>query len=299
MRGPELLYPREPIMSENNQNNRSKNRTLTIFLVILAVFGAGVAAVATGSLQKMPFFDTLLGVPKEELDKKLNSLKLGVNIEQFHTLLGKPVISENKSIKLISYSLKWHGTPKKEVREVPYTEYFYNHPHYYVQAITNESGKVDFYSITAKTAKYHPQLTTALGNSVQLGKSVYGDLQKIPFKIGGRLSENAKNTAYYEVFSLTSQEQKWAVFSSNPYGYLTTLVPLDEKKEGFLVKRFREGDSFPLNPIHETFRKSTIINTYSAATPEFLGIDTAPDGLNYGEGKISFGPREEQLGALK
>ncbi|MEY4589602.1 MAG: hypothetical protein RL497_1678 [Pseudomonadota bacterium] len=281
-------------MSEENVIQKPQKK-----IWVLAGLGVLVAVVVLGVLlQKTP--SNGLSIKKAEaLTQTLNTLKLGVDISHFNQSLGEPKLKGDKTIKMISYSLVWHGTPKKEVREVPYIEYFYSHPHFYVQAITDPAGKVGFYSITTKTAEFQPKISTGLNEFVELGKSVYQSLPKLPYKVAGRLAETPKNAAYYEIYALEAKAQKFEIYSSNPNGYLKDAVALDEKTAGFLVSKISEATPFPITTLHDTFRKATLINTYSAASAEFEGIDTSTAGMNYGETKISFGPREDQVNGLK
>ncbi|HMY38245.1 MAG TPA: hypothetical protein PK011_02875, partial [Marinagarivorans sp.] len=132
------------------------------------------------------------------------------------------------------------------------------------------------------------------------GASVYQTLPpKLPYKVAGRLAEGPANAAYYEIFVLESALPKLEIYSTSPFGIIKDTVPLDEKQEGFLVSKFFEGTTFPITPQHDAFRKTTVINTYTAVTAEFEGIDTSPDGMNYGETKFTFGPREDQIQKLQ
>lgn len=282
-------------MSEENPVQKSKQP-----LWVLASLGALVVLVVLGVLlQKLAFY-SLSSKESEALTQKLNQLKLGVDISYFTEQLGEPKRSENKTIKLVSYKVIRHATPKKEVREVVYKEYYYSSPYFYVQAVANEAGVVQLYSITARNEQFQPKIKTVLNESVQLGYSVYQNLPpKTPYKVAGRLAEGPANAAYYEIFVLESGVPKLEVFSSNPHGIIKDLVPLDEKKEGFLVSKFFDETPFPITPQHDTFRKTTVINTYTAVTAEFEGIDTSPDGMNYGETKFTFGPREDQIQKLQ
>ncbi|HEY6528394.1 MAG TPA: ETEC_3214 domain-containing protein [Cellvibrionaceae bacterium] len=281
-------------MSEENTVQKSKKP----LLVLVGLVGLVAIGLLAALLHKMPT-NVLSGKDVEALTLKLNQLKLGVDISYFNQRLGEPKLKENKNIKVVSYKIQWHATPKKKVRDVPYMEYFYSNPHFYVQAVANEAGIVEFYSITVRSEQFQPKIATGLTESLELGKSVYQSLPKFPFKIAGRLAETPKNAAYYEVYAIESKVQRLEVFSSNPNGFLKDLVPLDEKKEGFLTSKFSEETPFPITPVHDTFRKTTVINTYSAATAEFEGIDTSADGMNYEATKFTFGPRSDQLDKLQ
>lgn len=279
-------------MSEENAVQKSKKPFL-----LWAGLGVLVALVVLAVLLKMPAVFT--SKDAEALTQKLNLLRLGVDISFFSQQLGEPKIKENKTIKVVNYTIEWQAPPQKKVRDLRYTEYFYSNPHFYVQAVANASGIVEFYSITARGEQFQPKIASGLTEYVELGKTVYESLPKLPFKFAGRLEGEPKDTAYYEVFAIESKVQKLEVFSSNPYGLLKGLVPLDEKKAGFMTSKYTEETPFPVTPVHDTFRKTTVINTYSAASAEFEGIDTSATGMNYGETKFAFGPTEEQIQKLQ
>ncbi|HMU66767.1 MAG TPA: hypothetical protein PKE57_06470 [Cellvibrionaceae bacterium] len=282
-------------MSEESAVQKSKKT-----LWVLVSLGVLVVVVVLGALQHIKPIFGLSSKDAEALTQKLNNLKVGVDISFFTQQLGEPKIKENKTIKLVSYKIIRHTDPKKEVREVVYNEYYYRSPYFYVQAVANEAGVVQLYSITARNKQFQPKIKTVLNESVQLGASVYQTLPpKLPYKVAGRLAEGPANAAYYEIFVLESALPKLEIYSTSPFGIIKDTVPLDEKQEGFLVSKFFEGTTFPITPQHDAFRKTTVINTYTAVTAEFEGIDTSPDGMNYGETKFTFGPREDQIQKLQ
>jgi hypothetical protein len=169
-------------MSEENAVQKSKKPFL-----LWAGIGVLVAMVVLAALlHKMPYF-YLSSKGAEELTQKLNLLRLGVDISFFSQQLGEPKLKENKTIKVVNYTIEWQAPPQKKVREIPYTEYFYSNPHFYVQAVTNASGIVQFYSITVRGEKFQPKIATGLAETVELGKTVYETLPKLPFKFAGRL----------------------------------------------------------------------------------------------------------------
>lgn len=281
-------------MTEENVDQKS-SRHFWLF----AGLGGLIVAVVLGGLLYQKSFGNLSSQEAEAITQKLNLLKLGVDIGYFTEQLGEPKLKESKTLKMVSYKIIRHATPKKEVRDVLYSEYYYNNPYFYVQAITNQTGVVEFYSITAKSEKFQPKIKTGLNEFVELGKTLYHSLPKSPYKVAGRLTENPKDAAYYEIFVLDSSVPKLEIYSTNPQGYLQSTVPLDEKKEGFLVSKITGETVFPINPVHDAYRRATAINTYSAVSAEFEGIDTSGDGMNYDEAKINFGPRADQVDKLQ
>jgi hypothetical protein len=51
--------------------------------------------------------------------------------------------------------------------------------------------------------------------------------------------------------------------------------------------------------MHDEFRKTTSINTYSVASRKFEGIDATAEGVNYGSSKVNFGPNQDQLSTIR
>ena len=281
-------------MSEENPVQKPNTHLLVFACLAVLVAAIGLALV----FNKKPF-NGLSSSEADALTHKINLLKLGVEVGFFTQQLGEPKLKENKTLRMVSYKVIRHAPPKKEVREVLYTEYYYSNPHFYVQAVANQEGIVEYYSVTARGASFQPKIATGLGEPVELGKTVYQSLKKLPYKVAGRLAAEPKNAAYYEIFVLESKAPKLEIYSTNPSGYIKEAVPLDEKKDGFLVTKITEDMSFPITPVHDNFRKTTTINTYSAAAAEFEGVDASFEGMNYGEAKITFGPREELIEKLQ
>lgn len=281
-------------MREENIDQKSNKR----FWLLAGLVGLIVAVVLGVFLFQKPF-GNLSTQEAEDLTQKLNQLKLGVDIGYFTQQLGEPKLKESKTLKMVSYKIIRHTSPKKEVRELLYSEYYYATPYFYVQAITNQAGVVEFYSIAARTERFQPKIKTGLNEFVELGKTLYQNLPKPPYKVAGRLTENPKTAGYYEIFVLESAVPKLEIYSTNPTGYVKNAVALDEKKEGFLVSKLNDETPFPISPTHDAYRRATPINTYSAATEEFEGIDTSTAGMNFDEAKINFGPRVDQLEKLQ
>ncbi|MFO1370503.1 MAG: ETEC_3214 domain-containing protein [Marinagarivorans sp.] len=281
-------------MSEENIDQKSNKR-----FWLLAGLGGLIVATVLGVFLYQKSLGNLSAQEAEVLTQKLNQLKLGVDVGYFSRQLGEPKLKESKTLKMVSVKIIHHAPPKKEVREVLYSEYYYANPYFYVQAIANQSGVVEFYSITARSERFQPKIKTGLNEFVELGKTLYQTLPKSPYKVAGRLTENPKNTAYYEIFVLDSSVPKLEIYSTNPTGYLKSTVALDEKKEGFLVSKLNDETPFPTSPAHDAYRRATPVNTYSAVAAEFEGIDASAEGMNFDEAKINFGPRVDQLEKLQ
>jgi hypothetical protein len=287
-------------MSGNVDLGWSKRRRVVLFILGSLAVALIAALFFIGSGKSIPLLDKFSGGSDPELDQKLNSLDVNLDLGHFDRVLGKPAIATDKVIKIASVVVKRHARPRQVIEEIKYREYFYIHEGFYVQVITDEAGKVGLYSITARGTDYRPNINTPLAQPVRLGQSMYGDLQQTPIKIAGVLDPDATNSFYYEVFPDTSAQGRLAVFSSNTNGYLAHAGKLDEKSSGFFVSRFGpDAEGFPIHAMHGEFRKTTTINTYSVVATWLRGIDMTSSGVNYGSALINFGPRADQLGAVQ
>jgi hypothetical protein len=226
-----------------------------------------------------------------EFDQKLNALNVDVDISQFHQLLGEPSSQKQREIIDVTMVIKRHARPRRVEEKFIYTEYFYENDHFYVQAVTNEAGKVGMYSVTARGKNYSPTLQTIMGKPLQLGNTVYADFAATARKIAADFSENSTKPNYYEVVVSSGKEPQIAVVSTNPRGQIGKMGKLTHEGEGPLIKWFAlNGQGFPLHEQHESFRKNTAINTYTEVAPWFRGVDNSGDGANFGESAINFGP---------
>ena len=109
-----------------------------------------------------------------------------------------------------------------------YSEYYYATPYFYVQAIANQAGVVEFYSITARSERFQPKIKTGLNEFVELGKTLYQTPKVALHKVAGRLTENPKIRLIMKFCS--DPVPKLEIYSTNPTGYLKSTVALDEKK---------------------------------------------------------------------
>lgn len=285
-------------MSGNGSVNGGVRRPWVWAAVFVAAVVVAVAVVMGramwGSLQDGPDAGD-----NPELDAKLNALDVNLDVAQFDSLLGKPALAADKVIKTATVKIRRHAKPRQIIEETKYREYFYVHPHFYVQVITDEAGKVGLYSVTARSPQYVPKINTALPQQVQIGRSVYGDLQATPIKIAGNLEPDRRDSFYYEIYPLAATPDRVVVFSSNTNGYLKNTAQLDEKTSGLMVSRVGpDAEGFPLHEMHAEFRKTTTINTYSVAAVWLKGFDMTSTGANFGSALINFGPRGEQLKPL-
>ena len=157
---------------------------------------------------------------------------------------------------MVSVKIIHHAPLKRSSRGVV-QRILLRHPYFYVQAIANQAGVVEFYSITARSERFQPKIKTGLNEFVELGKTLYQTLPKSPLQGGRSLDGKSKNTAYYEIFVLDSSVPKLEIYSTNPTGYLKSTVALDEKKGGFLVSKLNDETPFPISPVHDAYRRAT------------------------------------------
>lgn len=280
-----------------------KKHPVILVLSLIVVVVSSLITVIEGGAKIYDMYKSTIG-HNAELDKKLNSLNVEVDIGYFDGVLGPPAIKNKRNITHKYYSIKSlmnnPKNPKEIEEEVFYNEYFYIDELYFVQAVTDEDNKVGMYSITSRSSKYIPEIKTDLEDIILLGKSTYKEAKKKPRKVAGLLGMNLKHFNYYEIFIFDPGNHRYAIYSSNPNGYFDSVGVLDWEIGNFFSKRFSvDDDEFPMHDKHEEFRKSTTINTYSVTTPWFSGIDLSDEGVNYGGAKINFGPHVDQVGMIK
>lgn len=282
-----------------------KKHPVILLLSLFMIVVSSMLTLIEGGSKVYGMYKSTLGY-NAELDKKLNSLNVEVDIGYFDSVLGLPAIKNRRTLTHTFFSVEGADsfqdllTPKEVEEEVTYNEYFYISEFYYVQAVADENDKVGMYSITAREPDYVPEIETDLGEIIRLGKSVYGDLQRKPTKVAGLLGMNLKHFNYYEVILFDPGNYRYAIFSSNPNGHFENVGSLDWEigdifAEGFSV----DADDFPMHSKHDDFRRITTINTYSVTTPWFQGIDLTEDGVNYGGAQINFGPHVDQVSMIK
>lgn len=231
-----------------------------------------------------------------ELDQKLNSLKVDVDIKNYHQLLGEPISQQQREVTNVSMTIKRHAPPKKVEEKFTYTDYLYEHDDFYVQAVTDQAGKVGMFSITARDSDYLPTIQTEMEKPIQLGKTVYADFAPSARKIAADFGKDSAKPSYYEVVVHTGKEHTYVVVATNPFGKVGKVGKLSPQEGDRLIKWFTlAGQDFPLNEEHDAFRKSTVINTYTEVAPWFRGVDNSGDGANFGENVINIGPQAMQF----
>ncbi len=238
-----------------------------------------------------------LAARNAELDQTLNALSLDVGIDQFHQQLGEPVSQKRHELERTHRVLKRHAPVRIVEERYTYIEYLYENDYFYVQAVTDENGKVGMYSITTKTADYTPSIPTILDRPVQLGKSTYADFAPRARKMAADFRNDARKPGYYEVVvklgdARRDEESYFALIATNPLGYIEKIGKLTPKDGDILTQWFAmNGHNFPLNDEHGAFRQDTTINTYTAVANWFHGIENTADGSNFGDNVISIGPK--------
>jgi len=232
----------------------------------------------------------------QEFDKKLNALNIDVNIADFNNILGQPASQGQREIITETMKIRRQARPKRVEEKFVFTEYFYVNEYFYVQAVTDETGKVVMYTITARDARYQPHINTIFNRPVDLGKTVYSDVDATVRKIAVDVSGNPERPAYYEVMVNAGENPQIAIMATNPMGVTGKSGQFNVEQGTLFVRWFSlAGDGFPLNEMHQSFRKNTVINTYARAATWFRGLDNSAAGANFGEKAINFGPRQGQL----
>lgn len=232
----------------------------------------------------------------QEFDKKLNALNIDVNIADFDKILGQPTSQGQREIITETMKIRRQARPKRVEEKFIFTEYFYVNDYFYVQAVTDEAGKVGMYAITARDARYQPHINTIFNRTVDLGKTVYSDVDATVRKIAVDIGGDSKRPAYYEVMVNTGEDPQIAIMATNPIGVAGKTGEFVVEQGTLFVRWFSlAGDGFPLNEMHKSFRQNTAINTYARAATWFRGLDNSASGANFGEKAINFGPRQGQL----
>ncbi|MBF1802738.1 ETEC_3214 domain-containing protein [Alloalcanivorax profundimaris] len=280
-----------------------KKHPVILVLSLIVVVLSSFITVIEGGAKIHDMYKSTIG-HNAEIDKKLNSLNVEVDIGYFDGILGPPAIKNKRNLTRKYYSIESlmdeSKNPKELEEKISYNEYFYVDELYFVQAVTDEDNKVGMYSITSRSSTYIPEIKTDLGDIIFLGKSTYNETKKKPRKVAGLLGMNLKHFNYYEVFLFDPGNYRYAIYSSNPNGYFDSVGGLDWEIGDVFAKGFSvDDDDFPMHGKHDEFRKSTTINTYSVTTPWFRGIDLSDEGVNYGGAQINFGPHVDQVGMVK
>lgn len=236
---------------------------------------------------------------KAEFDTTLNALKIEVDISEYNRVFGEPAVTRPRNVSILNTVVRRHAPPRQVEESFSYIEHLYVNPYFYVQALTNEEGKVGMYSITARSAGYAPTINTVLGQPIYLGKSVFGDLPAAARKIGADFRK-PEQRGYYEIIVANTEQAEIIVAGTNPLGYVEKIGDFPEKSDEIFVKWFLlAGTDFPMSDAHDAFRKNTSINTYSRAAAWFRGLDNTGGGTNLGDAPIHIGPSPAQLENIK
>jgi len=226
--------------------------------------------------------------------KKLQELSVDERLEYFTSVLGEPTYQDRSGIL---------------------TEYTYVAPNYFVQAVTNQN-KVVMYSVTIRSANFHPRLAIP-GHSIHqrktmfitLGKTTFAQAQRVmgvdPWGVQG--ATGLHDYGYSEIYYLGNPNNyKDTVFTNNEAAIGTSQAFNQGYSAVFNMLSPYNGnvkfiDSFLLGPSSfnvaqsnqnsqivtkylsdgaiRAGRDSLVINTYSETSPtdnELAGIEKLP-----------------------
>ena len=244
-----------------------KSNLALIIGVVLFLITAGIT-ILNGYIIVKSSYEQTIG-QKNILLKSLSLLSGDVDINYFDTVLGSPVF--------------------KNVRQDDFLEYIYVNPHYYVQAVTNTTGKVIFYSVTTRDANFNPEVSFGgwdeennRQKTVILGKTKFSELGNQP----------AVYASYPGVHNHFYSEGYW---TGNPGGYRSYFFSINDSgytSEPAFLKHIpfvlasttdfgKEDAISDLDLLN--YRDTATINTYTVTAPMVLineiGEIEPPDGL--------------------
>jgi len=257
--------------------NKLKRSNTFIFISVVLVILSSLITITAGSGLLRDFYKETIGYKGGQIEI-VESLTAGTNIGYFNNILGAPVFVNN------------YGTS---------TEHIYVNKYYYVQAVTNREGNVEFYSVTTRRKNFNPEFKlggwTVDGptKTIRLGKSTFSEVDEIEknnvtvlYSIMG-----AHNSFYTEGYWHGNPNNYQSYFiSQNESGYLNTrpVKNVELKPETFLESSVIED-----NEILD-FRKNAVINTFTTTAPMLI-----PSKIDLSPGEILLGPDYNQVRVMK
>jgi len=165
-------------------------------------------------------------------------------------------------------------------------EYIFVNKYCYVQAVTDQNGKVSLYSVTTRRGDFNPVLSLQYSTlGVQLAKTRFSDLGTPGSTIynGDHGGITFYSESYYHGYDAG---YRTVFFSFNPNGFgKLGIVPrswimggIPDAEQDSTIKKFRE---------------ETLVNTYTVST--FMG----PDGHKNTDHLTIFGPKSYQVRVFK
>ena len=118
-----------------------KNHPVILIVSMIIIVVSSITTLVKAVKDSYQFYKTTIGY-NAELDKKLNSLNIEVDIGYFNSVLGAPAIKNSRSTTHKFYSIKSIEEPgnlEGKEEELNYNEYFYINKYFYVQAVTDQN----------------------------------------------------------------------------------------------------------------------------------------------------------------
>ncbi|MCK4553380.1 hypothetical protein KAU19_00250 [Candidatus Parcubacteria bacterium] len=253
---------------------RFKKNNLFILIGVLLILLSSVITITQGFSAIKEQYEKSIGY-KGKLLENLSQLSADVHIGYFTEILGNPVFVNN-------YDERIHAN--QELTKTNLTEYVFVNKYYFVQALTDNQGKVIVYTVTTRVANFNPKF-----KGIELGKTKFKDLgQAVDGDIVSYLG--AHNFYYHETY-----------WGANPGNYQTSIYALNEAGYAGLEEELESYTMIPpskklgeeilsSDPEIEKFRNNAIINTYGVSAPLVFFRENLND--------FRFGPDYNQIRIL-
>lgn len=241
-----------------------KSSNLFVLASVVLVLLSSVITIAKAVGLLVNWYKKTVGY-KQSLIRKIRKLSADASIEHFRDVLGTPAfINHQRDFIEYIFALGKLG---------------------YVQALTDDNGRVLAYSVTTRSKKFNP--TLSLGpyslNSrrvtIVLGKSRFSDLDQLDTEPECVVCTVGAHDYYYSekyYFGNPGHYQSYC-FSLIQAGYVDQVCPMVEAK-----------DLRVNHPAIQTFRQKGSINTFTITTPRWAEeLNEAVFGPNYNQVRVA------------
>jgi hypothetical protein len=240
---------------------RSKwSRWPPIILIALAVLGiSSVATIAEGGIWLTKQYDHRIAWRTSE-QQIINSLAASIHIDRFKELLGSNIFLRNVG---------------------GYREFVFRRRGYWVQALTDTLGSVEFYAITVDDDSFQPViLNHPSGDTIIVGQTTFADAG------GGNLNYFVGVTANTYIMEYE--------YLGNPGHYQTVIFGFNDAGGNIWPETTWERltpyvnthpDPDPEDPFIQAFRSTHAFNTIGFTAPGVL-VEELPDDLTWGVDKV-------------
>lgn len=244
--------------------NLQKHSGWIIFVIIVATI-SGMITIITGVKGVRELYTETIGKRSYE-QKLINELSTTVNISLFKKILGTEIIKFQQDKELWQYLFKRYS--------------------YYVQAITDNSGTVLFYSITGCDPKKPLTIRPPESREINNKLNKIGSLNKITLHRDTFDSVfDAKNIDpklfYFLSGATASSYALESYYGGNPSLYQTVYIGINDACSNEVEKMYNYVDTFLTDSIDgvdlskivnrdiTSFRHEAKINTYAETSPFF------------------------------